>query len=516
MSNFTRKSDLLLEIDEANLLREQIGVLQKKLELVKQSGISFYKPYSKQEAFHRHGTKTNRAFFAGNRAGKSECGVAELVSFCLGYRPFFAENDPDYRSGIPQRPIKALLICADWDQVERVFTNEFGDNPGKLRRMIPVSELSGFIKGKSGYYDTVVFKNGSIIEFDTVNAFKKNPQSAESADWDVIMVDEPCPEAMFIAHSRGLSDRNGKCWFNLTSLREPWIFNQFVKVSPRDIDQSKAYEASPNHWCIFASAFDNPYNSPEGLQNFIDRLTAEERICRVNGLPMAFAGLIYSEWTQEHILTSVPPGWTDFNQPPAEYPVWIQVDPHPRTPTAVLFAVADPQDNVYLYDELFFKGTVDQLIDCIVEKIGNRPIASFQIDPSAWNVDQLSGVCLVNAFTDAGFFPSKGSKDLSGGIMMTKNALALRQSFNKDIPKWRISPYLVRFQYELARYVWTKDEKPTDIDDHIMECLRRMVIRCPVWTSDNEKHFLDKKQSIAFVGYNTTRANAFGLPIFNT
>jgi hypothetical protein len=67
----------------------------------------------------------------------------------------------------------------------------------------------------------------SVLYVDTVESFKHAQLSAESSYWDFIHFDEPCPRELFIAHKRGLVDRNGKFWFNCTPISEVWINDEF-------------------------------------------------------------------------------------------------------------------------------------------------------------------------------------------------------------------------------------------------------------------------------------------------
>ena len=50
----------------------------------------------------------------------------------------------------------------------------------------------------------------------------------ESSQWDWIHVDEPIPEAMWIANSRGLMDTGGSAWFTCTPIAEQWINKFFL------------------------------------------------------------------------------------------------------------------------------------------------------------------------------------------------------------------------------------------------------------------------------------------------
>ena len=57
-----------------------------------------------------------------------------------------------------------------------------------------------------------------------------NPMGLESSQWDWIHVDEPIPEAMWNAVSRGLMDTGGSAWFTCTPIAEQWINLKFIQL----------------------------------------------------------------------------------------------------------------------------------------------------------------------------------------------------------------------------------------------------------------------------------------------
>ena len=57
-----------------------------------------------------------------------------------------------------------------------------------------------------------------------------NPMGLESSQWDWIHVDEPIPEGMWNAVSRGLMDTGGSAWFTCTPIAEQWINEFFLPV----------------------------------------------------------------------------------------------------------------------------------------------------------------------------------------------------------------------------------------------------------------------------------------------
>jgi len=455
----------------------------KRIQLVKDDGLKYYNPHPKQDAFHRAGRFKRRAVFAGNRFGKSDCGAAEDVAQAVGERTWYPPNDPARTAGIPRHAQKICVICNDWGKVDEIFTSERGARPGKLWRLFP----RGFVKSKrrnhSGAIETIEGENGSIIQFETVESFKKNPQSIESSDWDVIHVDEPCPKQMFDAAARGLVDRNGSAYFTLTALKERWIPDMFFGEEDADtiISRGTATIFNTHFWSITGSIWDNCYLSEEAILLFLNNLDdPEERECRETGIPLQFAGLIYKEFRRDlHTLLKLPDGWSDFDQPPLDWPVYILVDPHPQTPVAALLTTVSETGRKYIFNEVWLNGLVSEVCADIFQKVGKRQIVRAKADPCAFNVDRLTGACWADDFASCGLWIDRAIKDLDRGIKSTK--AAFRSRMPDGMPEWMVSPRCKRFLWEIARWAWDKENRPVDKDDHMMECLYRTVLEEPIY-----------------------------------
>lgn len=483
-------SEQLRELRELKQL--EVALLRAREKAVLEFGLKFYGPHPKQDAFHRAGKYKRRALFAGNRTGKSDCGAAEDCSQALGYRPFYKEGDPARTAGIPQRPQKILILTTDWEKVDDIFTNQRGTDTGKLWKFLPRGFVKSTKKNHSGALEMLECENGSLIKFDTVESWKKNPLGSESSKWDVIHVDEPCPQKMYTAHSRGCVDTGGQVYFTLTPLSEPWIYDMFfgdeadvgaVVQGGLPVTREEIY------WSITGSIWDNPYLTEDAIRLYLNEIAdEEERECRERGIPLQFAGLVYKEFDQAlHIARRIPEGWEDYDQPPAGWPVYLQLDPHPQTPVAGLLTTVFPSTRRYTFDEVWHKGTCDYITEIVNQKIGNRKLIRALADPSCFNRDQLTGSCQADDFFASGLFLDRAIKDLDRGITAVKQALKGR--FNDGLPSWMFSPKLRTFFREIKRWSWDKDNKPKDKNDHTLECFYRMVLDDPQWVppqNDND------------------------------
>lgn len=487
---------VLQQNDTAELLKRQIEISKRLLEITKKIGIATYRPHWKQHLFHSSNAK-RRGFFAGNRAGKSQGSSAETVAWALGERPWYkvpfniygrdgalihhhigGADHPLVKQGIPPWPTKQLIITTDWDKVDEIWTGQRGERPGKLWQLLPQGWVDdrvghGIRRNHSGAIDTVEGKNGAIIKFDTVQSFVKDPQGSESSDWDRVAGDEPFPEQMWKASARGLVDRNGQGDFTLTALKERWIYDYFFEVAGR------AESAREGRYAVKATIFDNPYMSDEAIRLFELELNDDEKQCRIHGIPLELSGLVYKQFSYDkHVLTTVPDGWRDYHLPPKNYVIDYRIDVHPKVNQAVLFCATGPSQLPTLCHEIWAPMDATGLADSILDYCNSTGcfINSAKCEPAAWIRDELRGApAASDLFASRGLFVSKASKDKTNGILWMQSVL-------KQPDGARFSPALRRTLFEISRYRFDdKRQTPVDEDDHMMENMYRLFIDKPTW-----------------------------------
>ena len=463
--NATIEERRLLALRERNLLQQRLRIKQE-------NGLAFYEPFDKQDAFHKAASAKHRMVRSGNRFGKSTMGCAEDLSWMLGERPWYAKGDSARTSGIPQRPNKGLVITTDWDKVNEIWTSQRGQGTsvGKIWQFAPRGYIKHTKRNHSGAIEELVGANGSILRFDTVESFKKNPQGSESSDWDFLHIDEPCPEGMYKANARGLIDRGGSDWFTLTPLSEGWINDMFF---PRPGEPRVFREGTV--WAMQGNTEDNPHNTAQAIEDFKALLTPDEAECRLRGLPLELSGLVYKTFRYDkHVLQSLPTGWSDFNTPPKDYILYCAIDTHPQTPMAVLFVAVSPLGQRFIYDELWVKCGPRELAQLILFKLKGYSYGIPKCEPAAWISDPMTNSCFAEEMGKEGLFVDPASKGKSFGI--TKMGTEFKKENNIFV-----APNLTRFLFEIHRYCFDKENKPQDKDDHMMENMYRIFINDPCW-----------------------------------
>lgn len=445
-----------------------IQLAAKKEEHIKNNALANFTPHAKQLQFFENADKRHRAGYCGNRFGKTTIGTVEDCCWALGERPFFPVGHPLRRLGIPVHGVKILVLSEDWDKVYELFTNnDSSDRPGKFFEYLPKDKIINTTRMQKGIINSITVRNKidgryreSIIVFDTVRSYINNPRSFESSDWDAIHIDEPIMEELHTAASRGLIDRAGKEWWLLTPLGFPWMYEKskdLVAAKPED------------NWMFEASMDDNPLLDQKAKEAYLLELPEEERECRQNGKPLAHGRRVYGHFNEHlHIWKDKQPpkDWVDFHTPPWTYSCGYALDPHPQTPHAVLFVAISPQNEIYLYDEIFEKLLIRDVAKKIVLKRDKVRCTYELCDPSAWIENPDTGLSWANTLYSYDLNVVKASKDKHDGIISAQQVWKDRRI--------HVMPHMTNFIREIKRYFFDRENKPVDKNDHMMENFYRL------------------------------------------
>jgi hypothetical protein len=508
-------------------LRRERDLLLRQRKLREAYGINFYRPHWKQHKFHITDA-VSRYARTGNRFGKSELGIHEDVAWCMGGRVWYREafdimgtekvihpdgtweyvpvvkehhpgglSHPYVTRGIPGRPVKGLLIVVDWDMAKRIFTNNEGswETKGKLFKAIPREAIGKCTLSRGGHMEKVEIKRpnefgggSSTLSIDTIESYKHNKLGAESADWDFIHIDEPCPEKLYKAHARGLMDRDGRDWFTCTPLDEMWINDKFTPPGRKTVDEVAEVEfegklesgqKTGKMFIITGAIHDNPHMNAAGVARYEAGLTREEKQCRLFGLPLAMAGMVYKEFIYDmHVLADVPTGWKAYHLPPLDYTIRVAWDVHgARIPQAILFAATAPTGDVFIYDELFCEPLITPCAKLVKKKLEHRFVVSQIIDPRALIKNPVTNSAdVIEAIQEEDLYFEAASKDLTTGISKVKEKLEERHVVTK-LPTIYFAPHLTQTMYEFSHYIYDLEKnEPKDQDNHMMENLYRLIL----------------------------------------
>ena len=121
------------------------------------------------------------------------------------------------------------------------------------------------------------------------------------------------------------------------------------------------------------------------IEQMVAEYTEDEREARASGKFMHLAGLVYKEFDENvHLIEPF-----ELND---NYTLYCALDPHPRTPHAVMWLAVDNQGTKFIVDELFVEGSPEELAGKIKAKE-----SQFQIKVKKRIIDPIvTGKQLIN------------------------------------------------------------------------------------------------------------------------
>jgi hypothetical protein len=166
------------------------------------------------------------------------------------------------------------------------------------------------------------------------------------------MFDEPPPHGVWTAVQRGLLTSQaagwGKCIIGATPLKQPWMFNDIYQ-NAHNRGGTKRYI-----WAIEYTIWDNPYNTEDAIERFIDSVPYEERDARIYGRFAHLIGRVYDCFDEySHVFN--PGEFNPLLQPgteePSSWPVACIMDPHERRPPFIQWVAISPEGWHYIIKE---------------------------------------------------------------------------------------------------------------------------------------------------------------------
>jgi hypothetical protein len=337
---------------------ELLDLLERKATLTKRHK-DVYAPHEGQARVHLC-EKQLRFVFSGNGSGKTALGVNEVLWATLGHNPQLGRF-----TAVPSR---CFVILDRPEKVSSVFLPE-------LRKWIDTADWQ-FNKNGKPYISQVQAPNGSTITF---MFHDQEPMTAEGIEGDFFWFDEPCPRALFIALRRGgrTKGRPPRYLFTGTPISAPWL--------RKDIYEPWAAGELPEAECFRFGTVLNEKNLIDGyIDQFGRLLTEKERRIRFNGEFFDLDGLALAHLFHREVHVIPRFDW------PADWPVAVAIDPHPRKRNFASMVGVDRDGRLYYIKEMARKA---------VAKDFAKDLKEF-----------MAGYAVVDIVCD-----SLGSADLTGG-----------------------------------------------------------------------------------------------------
>jgi hypothetical protein len=409
-------------------------------------------------------------------------------AFTQGQRPWDGSKTP------VKTPCRGRVVATSFlDGIKKVIEP-------KIKEIFPPESIESTKTGQQGSLIEVRMKNGSWFDLCST---EQESMKHEGADLDWVWFDEPCSRNHWIANTRGLVDRGGYAWMTMTPLEEPWILDECITRASVD----------PNYFFVQASMYDNVGFglTEKAVKEFESSLTEDEKAVRIYGEWLVLQGLIYKEYSDHYF----PDG--HLIKPfviPENWPRFMIVDPHDRTPTYILWLAVNEQDEVFAYDELTIgQKTVAEIsaeIKSREKDVHDKPSDWHYriIDPAAAQISNVMeiGSNIQDEFSKCGIYTYKGHHDINPGHKKVREYLRFEENALTGTKKPRLFVFdnLRVLRHSFQHYIFdewvaaTRDkkepkEKPRDKHKHPMDALRYGLMVNP--------HFIRRNKSGPGSGY---------------
>ena len=457
--------------------RERAQVEADLLELeerLKANPLFGYRPHHKQIEFHQAeptgGFPPLRAFFGGNRSGKTTAAILDTIVQAVD-EDIVPDHLKAYKRWAP--PFKCRVITPDFGDSHEVVLE-------KLREWCPRGQLRGgsFPAAFDKVKRVLWFKNESRIHF---NSNVQDREQLGGSDLHRVVYDEEPRQDLRSESLTRLIDHDGEEIFAMTPFSGmSWLYDDIYE--PWEAGRLKASDGR----VVVVDMDDNPHLSPDGKRRALAQYSATEREARKSGRFVHFAGLIYPEFKWDTHGVPAPRIPSDRRVPalPPGVEVFAGIDPGLRHP-AVVFCYLDTQDRLVVFDEILMEATIERVCEEIRkhEAVWRIQPRWYVIDPAVRNRNPQTGKSDQDEFIAQGITALPGQNDVRLGINNVK------QRLEASPPKLLVTSNCQELRNEFKRYRWASPrrhveddrlEKPVKHDDHLLDALRYVVMRRPL------------------------------------
>jgi len=417
----------------------------------------FYKPNLKQRLFHAAGKYAQeRLITGGNRGGKTYGSEIELGMHLTG-------NYPDSWEGHRyDHPIRSWVLGATATVIAQTLQRDLlGDKEQGIKGIIHESLIVDKRKaGNSSMYRDVyvshVSGGVSKIEFRT---YEEGREKLQSSKVEFVLMDEEPPMNLYNEiKMRTASTTEGFHGMLAVSATPMKGYTEFFMYF---MDGRHPQEVQDSRWHAHLEWADAEHLPAAEQKRLIAGMSPHEIEARTKGIPWMGSGLVYP--VPESVFLCDPFIMPDY------WPKVFGIDFGWHNPTAVLFAAHDiDNDVVYLYAEYAVSektptAHANALMQFDILKIPGV------YDPAGRGSQQADGKTLVGLYIEAGLrnmAPAKNSKE--EGILTVLQRMQAGQI--------KVFSTLTKTLSELRKY--SRDDKgiPNKKDDHLMDCMRYIVM----------------------------------------
>lgn len=402
-----------------------------------------YKPYPKQEEFHRSPC-LGRYIAGANRAGKSDAEVMEAIWWCTNTHPWLKRPESWGNGAIRGRFVVVDIVKG----VEDIILP-------KLKRWCASSDL---INGRfDDSWDsrtlTFTFRNGSTLQFLTHGM---DLDKHGGVPLHFVFFDEIPPQPIFNENLMRLIDFNGFWVIAATAVQGMgWTYDYIWEP----------WENGEIDWvfCIQLKQSDNPYLEADEQERgkYYIAMDDAERTIREEGAFVAKTGLIFPNFKKSVHVLEEPLPLSAFRS----WAWYCSFDFGWNNPTAVLWHAVAPDGRIYTFAEHYKSNmTVGEHSQHIHEReagFGKQPEVRVG-DPAGHQKQMNTGTSVIAEYARRGIYISTEMvpKDPMIGIEKMQSYFAIMEfnGWGRNRPTWMISPNCVHFIRELQRLRWASYE----------------------------------------------------------
>ena len=376
-------------------LQNIVPIAQEQARRFREEKLRYFKPQEQQLPFLISQALT-RIIHGGNRSGKTEVIIAEVIYWATGTHP--------YRD-TPIPPLRIRVCGASWPHIGRVVLRKF-------KQLCPREYLRGgswergFTKNLADMEEpaTLTFANGSIVQFMT---YEQRPEKFSGDDLDLVVEDEEPTEAIHVENIMRLTDRNGSMIVAFTPDNGiTWIYEQEI-VPILEGDIGRFSDGRPKAELFQFLTELNPYVSTEAIEERKRKFASDPELLAIKtrGEFVNLGGAIFRTLRPDvHVVD-------DFEIDHA-FPLWprcVAIDPAPSKSHAALWCALDPRREsmiegkhpVYVYRELQFDAglRISDFCDQVKRLSRGQYISFWPIDPH-WDWTNKAGEVELNIYRE--------------------------------------------------------------------------------------------------------------------
>lgn len=465
-----------------NLLTDLANLPLNELKQEYRKRFLFYKPHQKQFLFHAAGASAfERAFFGGNRTGKSFSAYMEAAIHATGYYP-------DWWIGKKfLLPTNGLIACPSYqacrDVAQSYLLGGYDPSGTVVESLISLDLIleKGMLTGVRGAIDYI--KINHISNGYSTIYFKSSEQRREKFQgtrFDWALIDEECPADIYREILMRLADVDGRgqgimmlAMTPLKGMTELMKHYLVLPISKMETTQSSDIfstdyseeKATPgvvmnNRFFLQVSWDDNPHFTELAKEAYLATIPAYELEARQKGIPLIGTGLVYQVPEYKFLIDPIE------IQPHWHHVIGLDLGFNPA-PTAAVFCAWDKDnDTLYIYKEYYVTQNTPQqhvynfnIMDCLW--------IPFIADPSARIGSATDGKKAIEEYAKSGkeLVIAKYAKEMATTRVLERirnNKFKVFNSCHKFLQEWR---------------TYARDDKGKIMkgNDHLMNALEFII-----------------------------------------